>query len=111
MARTNAFVEISKAAFAKDAGFRTKTPSGAPQILYTGPAHVSGPSRAWEKVEALEGRLGLSVYVETLADLMAANQATISWSAANNGTYEILSVGHTGDRYTFVLAKRPTDAA
>lgn len=112
MGRTNGFVEIQKAAFVKDSGFRTKAASGAPQVLFSGPAHVSGPSRSWEKVEALEGRLGLSVYVETINDLMGANQVVVSQSGANDGTYEVLSVGHSGDyRYSLLLARRATVAA
>jgi hypothetical protein len=111
MGRTNAFVEVAKAAFVKDSGFRTKTASGAPQVLYTGPAHVSGPSRPWEKVEALEGRFGLSLHVETINDLMAANQITVSKAGADDGVYEVLSAAHSGIRYTFVLARRSTVAA
>lgn len=113
MPRVNCFARIERREQQRHAGHRLGAAPASVEILYDGPAHITSPTREWERIAALEGAITAQLHVESGIDLLLANSAVVRDHPAYSGDYEVRGVASSGvgTRYSFVLGKRGTHAA
>lgn len=107
MARTNAVVRIERVQNVAEAGHRTKVVASR-TVLYEGPGRLSAPSRAWERVAALEGPLTGRLNVRAPGSLEGANAVTVLRldGGGELGEWEVLTTSPAGHAWALSLGRR-----
>lgn len=82
-----------------DSGWPAGT--GAPTVLYVGPAELASPSKSWEQAAALEGVITGSLIVQSAADLTQATHVVVDSSE----TYRVASAEREGYVWTLRLRR------